>query len=259
MNADAVRNWLVYLKLAATALLIASILWTKLFKAHPFFLAYLLADGVQSVLRIVYGDNPGYDQLIYMAGNSVNLILITFTIREVSRVAFEGYSGLAEFSKRASGYLGAASALAALSFAALDPSLSYTKGHLLQHFYTLERIVYSTLLIYLLVVSVFMAWFPVRIRRTMAIFIGGFVAFFVSQCAVLLLVNRTNRTAPWLTLVMLTVSLLCAAIWIAAFRLEGQDAIAVTGIRWNPAALVKLTRQLEHINASLKRFVRTKS
>jgi hypothetical protein len=258
MNADAVRNWLVYLNLAAKALLIASILWTKLFKVHPFFLAYLLADGVQLVLLIVYDGNTVYDQPIYMVGSSLNLLLVILAIRQVSRVTFEDYSGLAEFSERASGYLGAASVVAALSLAALDPSVSYTKGHLLQHFYTLERIVYSTLLIYLLAVSVFMAWFPVRIRRTVAIFIGGFVAFFASQCAVLLLVNRTRRTAPWLTLVVLAVSLLCAAMWLAAFQLEGQDTMTVTGIRWNPGALAKLTRQLEHINASLKRFARAK-
>jgi hypothetical protein len=248
----------VYLQIIADALLIACILWTKLSKAYPFFLAYVLTDCVQQVLQAVYSGNLEAEQYLYMVGNAPKLVLITFTIREVLQAAFESYSGLAEFSKRASGYLATASALVALALAKLDPSVPWLHRHLLQHFFTFERTVDFTLLIYLLIISVFMAWFPVRIRRNVAIFIGGFVAYFASECAGLFLVNRALRAAQGLHSMMLAVSLGCVVSWIMAIRPRTQEAMAVTGIRWNPAALAKLSRQLESINASLARFIRTK-
>ncbi len=119
------------------------------------------------VLRIIYSDNPNtLAQDFYMRSGS-SLKLYNGHPRyppSFTGVAFEGYSGLAEFSKRASGYLGAAAALVALLFAALDPAWSWTTNHLLQHFVTFERTVDTTLLIFLLLVSVFMAWLRVPIH-----------------------------------------------------------------------------------------------
>jgi hypothetical protein len=259
MNADAALRWLVYLNLAAGTLLIACILWTRLFKVYPFFLAYLLADDAHQVAWIVWGADPSRSQTIYIAGDSLKLILMTFTIREVSRAAFEQYPGLAEFLKRISGYLAAAAAFVSAGFVSLDPSQPWNQSHLLQHFYTLERTIYSTLLSYLLAVSAFMAWFPVRIRRNVAIYIGGFVAFFASHAAQMLLLNRTNRSAAWLGTITLTVSLACVAAWIVGIRAGAKETMTVTGVRWNAGALNQLTLQLEGINASLARFVRTNS
>lgn len=193
-----------------------------------------------------------------MGGAALKLVPICLAIREVSQTSFEPYPGVAEFLKRTSGYLAAASALFSLLFATLDPSVPWTMNHLLQHFYTMERAVYSTLLIYVLVVSAFMAWFPVRIRRSAAVFIGAFATFFASQCATLLIVNWTQRTVVWLTVIMLAVSIVCMIAWSIALRLRDDNTMLVTGFRWNPAALARLTNQLESINASLARFLRSK-
>jgi hypothetical protein len=255
MIVNAVRDWLWYINIAACALLIGYILRTKLFKTHPFFLAYFVTDEVQQLLSLAFRSNHNRTAEFYMSGSMLKLVLVLFVIWGITRSAFAGKPTIAEFLKRKSGYLALGCLLVALASFDLDPTLTWTKNHLLQHVYTIQRTVYSALIAYLLVLSALIAWSRIRVPRNLAIYIGGFMAFFVCESVAFLILNRTGRTAAWINTVTLTISLACSIGWIAAVRLTNEKTIS-TGPRWNPAIFDQLSQQLRNINASLGRFVR---
>jgi len=256
MTVDVVRDWLRYINIGVGALLLVYILRARLFKPHPFLLAYFLTDEVQQILRLAYGSYHDRATELYMSGNMLKLVLVVFVLWGITRSAFAGNPIVAEFLKRKSGYLATACLVVALLSFDLDPTLTWTKNHLLQHVYTIQRTVYSALIAYLLVLSALIAWSRVRVPRNLAIYIGGFMALFVCESAAFLILNRTGRTAPWMGVVTLTFSLACSLAWIAAVRLTDEKTIAAPGLRWNPAIFAQLSQQLGNINASLGRFVR---
>jgi len=48
----------------------------------------------------------------------------------------------------------------------------------------------------------------------------------------------------------------CLVFWIWGFRQESEDRITVTGHRWDPSQMERLTSQLDSINAALERLSR---
>jgi hypothetical protein len=53
---------------------------------------------------------------------------------------------------------------------------------------------------------------------------------------------------------MMGISFMCLLGWIFTLRPEGEDLTVVTGHRWNPAAMERLTDQLTSINSRLVRL-----
>jgi hypothetical protein len=59
-----------------------------------------------------------------------------------------------------------------------------------------------------------------------------------------------------LNMALLSISLVCLISWTALLRPEGETASMVTGHRWNPVDMDRLSRQLAAINAKLETFAR---
>jgi hypothetical protein len=99
-----------------------------------------------------------------------------------------------------------------------------------------------------------MLWFPVRMRRNVAVYIAGFAAYFASRWVSLMVINLKPEWVDWANLFSGMVSLICLLYWTLAIRPEGESMESVSGIRWDPAELERLSRQLEAINSRLVRF-----
>ena len=107
----------------------------------------------------------------------------------------------------------------------------------------------------LLLMSVFLTWFPVKMKRNVLLFGGVFLIFYFARASGLLLTNvlRPEARIP-LSNAMLAISVLCMIYWLFAMRREAEDADAVTSVHRNPERLAELTRQLDAINAAVSRF-----
>jgi hypothetical protein len=84
------------------------------------------------------------------------------------------------------------------------------------------------------------------------------VLFAATRSFGLLLLNLLPQkfTVPVST-IMLALTLLCLLIWLVGIRPEGERETATPGYRSNPKAMQRLTRQLDAINATLARIVRS--
>jgi hypothetical protein len=111
-------------------------------------------------------------------------------------------------------------------------------------------------LLFLVGAVLFLLWFPVKVRRNVAVCMGGFVFYWFERWAGVLLVNLHPKSSFAVNAVMLILSLACLLVWTLAIRPEGEILITVTGHRWNPAETEHLLVQLNAINARLEQITR---
>ncbi len=176
---------------------------------------------------------------------------------EMCKLTLTSHPALAGFSRGVVGYVVLGSGVIAALTIFLDQGVRPAQPVILHHFFAVERIMYLMLTVFLLVVSAFLMWFPVKVRRNIAVYTIGFVVYFSSRSFVLLMLNRfPARHIGAMSVLMLSISLICLVSWIWSLRPEGEQILTVTGHRWNPAAFERLSRQLNSINGAVARLGR---
>jgi hypothetical protein len=247
-----------YLQTGATAALILRLGLSGLSKIYKSFFAYLAIQLAEFVALVLVSFHARFYGFTYFAGQGVRVVLSVFVVLEVYQLALADQPALARFGQRTVGYVLGAAALAAICGLALDSSVPPGQSIFLHHFLSFERTMDVWLLIFLLLISLFLLWFPVRLKKNVALYIGGFVVYSFARSFGLLFVNMlpVQFTIP-LGTAMLAVSISCLAVWVFELRREGEEVTTVIGHRWNPAAMGRLMDQLKSINASLARLPRS--
>jgi len=108
-------------------------------------------------------------------------------------------------------------------------------------------------LAFLLLISGFLLWFPVTVKRNVVVYITGFVLFYSSRSIGLLVNNVLPRAAyqQRISVVLLGFSLACLLLWLVGLRREGEEETTVTGPAGHAPALARLSAQLDEINTAL--------
>jgi hypothetical protein len=246
-----------YLNIAATLILIMRLRLRGLDRIYGIFCWYLLTDLVQQALALlVHGQRRS--AYVYMGGQAVKMILSVFVVMDLYAFALAAQPAMARYGRRMVGGILSISFLAAALGLLVLPIVGSmeTPGRspVLYYFFAFERTMDSAVLFFLILVSVFMIWFPVRVPRNVAIYIGGFVAYFLTRWAGVLMYGLRRDLMAALNLGVLSISLVCLIAWIALLRAEGETASTVTGHRWNPVEMDRLRGQLAAINARLETF-----
>jgi hypothetical protein len=246
-----------YLYLAATAGVLAQLVRLRICATYRYLSFYLIAQLTVGLIMLPLSIQTNFYAYVYLIGQVAGLILGSGAVLEIYRLAFIGRPGLAAFGQRAVIYLLLASTAIAIVSLLLDADLRPGQSLILHRFFALERSVELVLVLCLLVASVFLLWFPVKVSRNTVVYVAGFVVYYLARSAGLLLTNVLSPAAVRpLSTAMMAVTLLCMLGWMAWLRAEEDDAVTVTGHRWNPSAAENLTAQLDAINAALTRHGR---
>jgi len=139
----------------------------------------------------------------------------------------------------------------------LDTIVPPGQSRFTHHFFTAERTLDFAILIFLLLISAFLIWFPVKVRRNIVLYMAGFAVFYLSRTFGLLMINLLPPASlSVVNNVFTVVSFSCLIAWLLGLRRESEDTTTTVGHRWNPAAMERLSGQLDAINATLVRFGR---
>lgn len=248
-----------YFNIAATVALVGRLFFTGLFLSYRWFALYLLVDLTESSLHLYflrihalrkYGET-------YMAGQGLKMILAVFVLLELYRASLASRPAIARFGRQTVGYASAVAAAVAALGLIFDRAVPPNQPLLLHRYFMVERTMDAWALLFLLLITAFMLWFPVKLMRNAAFYLLGFIVYFFARSAGLLVLNLVPaRYTPAVNTGMLGVSLCCLLMWVVALRREDEDQSTVLGHRWDPSALERLSKQLDEINASLLRPTR---
>jgi hypothetical protein len=252
MHVGFLENWLTYLNIGGAGALIARMYWEKLAGIYRMLVVYLAAGALEDVFTMVFAGDNRARYLVYAAGQTVKVTVAIFVARELFRLALTQQPALAHWGKRAIGYFfGLAAAAAAFYISIESVSRAATAWWLVGQFLAFEGAMDLAVLVILVLMSVFLLWFPVRARRNAAICIAGFVVYYFQRWTGLLLVARWPHSRQLVSPILLGVSFLCLAGWVVLLKRQGEYSTVTTGHRWNPLEAARLTAQLDAINSRL--------
>ena len=248
---------MVYLNLAAVVGLLFRLSWLGLFRIYRSLFFYLLAYTVQFLVTATVPFPSTLYGYCYIVGETANVVLSILVVLELYKLTLANHAALAVLGRKTMAFSMGLAALVATGGVMLDAPVLPGQSRFMHRFFTAERTMDFAILMFLLFITAFMMWFPVKVRRNIMLYVGGFVVFYLSRTFGLLMINLIPpRSINVVTNVLLCLSFSCLTGWLFGLRRESEDITTTLGHRWNPAAMERLSGQLDAINATLVRFGR---
>jgi hypothetical protein len=252
MNLPPLDQFLLVLQFAALVGLCFRMWQAGLHREYPYFFSYLMVALLQSALlpTMPYGTVLyGY---VWIVVEGLVVCFYALIVLECYATVLHGLVGIARISRR---YIKIALALSVL-IALLLLGLEKSPVMLFGYFYSFERAVVSTLVAFVLLITAFLAYYPVPLSRNVIVYSVGYAVYFLTKAAALFVKNLGLRWDRPLADLLIIVSTGCLVFWMFALSRSGESKIVVIGHSWHAADEERLLSQLKAINASLSRAAR---
>jgi len=122
--------------------------------------------------------------------------------------------------------------------------------------FVFERLMMSSLFILILLIAVFLIYYPIPIGRNVLFYLVGFAVYFVATGTTVFIRNLGHYWGRPMSDLYMGVYFGSLALWLFALNRRGETRSVVVGHQWNPSDERRLLGQLEAINASLLRSAR---
>ncbi len=252
-----VERVLFYLNVIAEVLLVFRLIQSRLYKIYSSLLLYWLLQVIEGLALLPVDRQSWLYLYVYWGAQTLSIFMALYVVQDLFHIALAEHPAIASFGRRT--VLAAMALAAAVTLAGITLDATVLPGHYaaIQRFATFERSMNFVILIFLLVISILLLWFPIKVRRNIAVYISGFVLFALARSFGLLLANLLPQKDTLLvSTILLGLTLLCLLIWLVGIRPEGERVTATPGYRRDAEAMQRLSRQLDSINQTLARFVR---
>jgi len=250
---------ILWLTLGLTAAVLVRLWSSGLINIYKLFFCYFAVDFLSTLAALTIPYNTKRYGDAYFTCQTLKILIAAFMLVEIYALALERTPALAQFGRNTVAYILGATAVIPLIGLWLAHLLSAGAHPLLRLFYLFEQTMDGTMAIFLIIISIFMAWFPVRMRRNVIVYIGGFIVWSLSRSTYAYILNRwisNKQISAASSIVQMCIALGCLLFWLIEFQREGESRTAVVGHLWNRAEAERLTGQLDAINNSLERLRR---
>jgi hypothetical protein len=247
------QQLLILIQVSALLGLSFRIWWMALHRVYMYFFGYLLADLAQiAVLSVV-----PFDSLIYrnawLATESLIVCFYVLVVLELYSIVFQDLAGIANLSHR---YIKLALGVAIL-VSLLLLGMEKSHGGMVVHLLTFERAVVSSLVLFVLLITAFLVYYPVPLKRNVIAYSIGYAVYFLVKASSIFIFNLGyydwNRL---ISNIWLAAFFGCLLFWLFALNRRGETKTIVIGHQWNPTDEERLLAQLKAINTSLLRAAR---
>lgn len=241
-----------------TAVLAAKLFWTGLFRTYRAFAAFLVFSVARVLLMGGVKFNAGQYMSFFMITESVQLFLYVLMTMEFYGLIFRQFPGIRKVSQYAlAGSLVAATVVSFLTLSAdLGDRARYTLSALDQ-FMVAERGVVSSMVLLILLMTAFLAYYPVPLPRNLVAHSAIFAVFFLSKSTLILYRNLTGASMDRVySLAIMGVAGACLCTWFALLRRSGEEIAVVVGHMWDRSEEQRLIAQLKGVNSALARLSR---
>lgn len=232
----------------------------KLHRVYPRFFQYVLLEGFFLAILLSIGPGRTLYFWVWLAAQAVLWIFYFLVIIELYRSVLVQYPGLASFGRKVmAGALGVA---ILVTIATLRPDLAAAQAQtalaaLMPYSFAIHRGVVSCVLVFIMLLTAFLAWFPVAIKRNVGLHTVNFFAYFLSCSVGLLIRNVTGREATIaVNVALMAVTDVSLLVWIVFLNRTGEAIQVKLRPARSPELEKKLLAQLSDVNATLSRSSR---
>lgn len=244
---------LVLISALLTAGVVVRLLQGHLWSRYRFFFSFLVFALFRlGVVTLIPLSRKSYS-LFFITTEAVNLVLYVLITLEIYSLLFERYPGIQSLSRWVTlAAMGTSLLIATMS---LKPDVaSKSRNLVLDYLFIADRGVLSGMAVLILLMSLFLAWYPVSLPRNVITHTVLFGVYFLAKASVVLVRNlSSDYTSKSYSTVVSVVGSICLLIWALRLRPAGEAVLQVIGHQWNRADEEKLIRQLEQVNRALTR------
>jgi hypothetical protein len=238
---------LLALEIAALVALCLRLWVGGLYRNYPYFFGYLVLEFAQALIPVLVPLESRLYRDLFVASEAAIVVFYVLVVLELySKILWDmpGISRLAHRFVRLVMLL--ATILALLPFA-LEKNTSTLTGYV----FLFERVVMSALVVFLLLIGVFLLYYPVPLGRNVIVYLSGYAVAFLTAATVTLINNLGYFWNRLLGEMNMCIFVGCLMFWFFMLSRAGEDRRVVVGHQWNPGADQRLLAQLDAINASL--------
>jgi hypothetical protein len=244
------------LLVAQTALLICLIvrIWSAaLYRVYPYFFTYLLAELLQTVILAATPFRGGAYPYVWIATEAIVVCFQALIVGELYRVILRDLPGIASISRR---YITVTLGVAIFG-SLLLLQLEETPAGLVSTFLVIDRAIVFSLVIFILLASAFLAYYPVPLNRNVIVYSIGYAVYFLAKATALFIRTLGYHVSPQISTVLIVVSSACQLFWVLGLNRQGETCTVVIGHKWSPEDEERLLSKLKAINANLAGAAKT--
>ena len=268
--ANSIVECLSWLEIAAYMVLYLRLRHQRLHRVYRVFAVYLLFRAARSVALGVlpwacYGlwgrpyepfANNVYGW-VWILTEPVVWLLQVLVVLELYSLVLQNFKGIASMGRWV--LLAGLTVAIVLSSVTLPSELSHSNQHytMLRGYFVVSRGLDASLVIFLLFITAFLAWFPVPLHRNVVLYSMVYALYFITDTLVKLASNLVGASA-WsaVNIAGNCVDLLCLSVWIVFLNRSGEAQKVVVGHAWTERHEEQLMGQLAAINNTLTRSAR---
>lgn len=218
-----------------------------LHRVYPCFFGYLLANLLQfTVLPFVPYKGRAY-RYVWVGTEGLVLCFYALVVAELYQVILRGLPGIASVSRR---YLRVAFVTAVL-ISLLLLRLEETPANIISTFLVIERAVSFAVVLVILLMAVFLVYYPVPLNRNVIVYFIGYAVYFLVKASALLVRTLGHRLASVISTVLMAVFACCLLFWIFGLNRRRELRNVVVGHKWNSNEEEKILAKLRQINTNL--------
>ena len=248
------EDFLWYAGLAAKAVLTARLLWLGLYVRYKALVICLLAHVVRTLILLPLSVNGNAYAYAYLLTEPLLLVTYVLVALEIYSHVFESYRGLSILGRRTMLAALGVSALVAVVTHLAEFDYTNERFHILRSLFIVESTLCSTLLIFLILLALFLFWYPVPLRKNLLHYSFLWCVVFAALSAGLYLRNA-NPTDDWTRIaseVRLAADTLCPAAWIWLFRRSWEVETSGVAFRLTSEHQQRILARLDAMNEALE-------
>lgn len=249
----------LYLTIGLTAAVLLKLCVTGLIKIYRLLFCYLALDFLSTILAVWVPSNTTAYGYYYFAAQTLKICVAAFLLIEIYALALESTPALAKFGRNSVGYILGGAAVLPFALLWMDRDMYSGPHRFFRAFLMFEQTTDGTMAVFLILISIFIAWFPVKLRRNVIVYISGFIVWWLSRSAAVHFFNQrlaNERIRDAVATAQILIGTGCLLYWLIGMRRQGEVRTAVVGHLWNRREAERLTEQLNAINDGLARLRR---
>src|SRR6266567_3558252 len=229
--------------------LVVRVLMTGLFRTYPWFFGYLLMASLQTLILPFLPFNSAIYLYTWAVSQGLLTCFCALIVLELYSLILRDLTGLATSSRR---YIKICLGVATLG-SLLVLLVEQTPNVAFDAFMIIDRAILTSLLIFVLLLTAFLIYYPVPINRNLVVYSIGYAVYFTAKMSGLLAVNITHAWYHQFGLIAVAASTVSMLFWLVGLSRRGEEKTLVIGHRWNREDQDRVLERLKALNASLLR------
>ena len=247
------ERWFWLLSTLATVVLLARLWNFGLLPTYRFFASYLLFDVIRSAF--VFSSTTIYAWM-WVTTEPLLWLLYIVVVLELYSLVFKNYPGIATMGRWAVMGTLSLSFIVALLTLLVDVRASQ-EYPILQGIFVIDRVVCTSLMLFLILINVFLLSFPVTLTRNVVSYCIGYFVYFAGKMASLFFQNlHGTQVIRIVSTIVLLISVGCLAYWVLFLSRRGEQLAVRLGARAKPEDEERILVTLNTINNTLLRTAR---